>query len=64
MRGNLSNGAFVLAGVSAFAAINNVIGGVDRPGGIANNVGYVVGLFLLPVIFLIGGLVSWRKAKK
>ena len=55
---------FVLAGVSTFAAISNVIGGVDRPGGVASNIGYTVGLFILPVVFLVGGIAARAKGNK
>jgi hypothetical protein len=50
---------FVLAGVSAFAAVNHVVGAANPPGA-----AYIVGLSVLPIIFLVGGIASWRKAKK
>lgn len=55
---------FVIAGLAAIVAIINVVGGVNRPEGIENLVGYAVGSFLLPIAVLIGGLVMWGKAKK
>tara|TARA_B110000495_G_C22461537_1_gene287152 strand:- start:183 stop:377 length:195 start_codon:yes stop_codon:yes gene_type:complete len=55
---------FVIAGLAAIVAIINVVGGVNRPEGIENLVGYAVGSFLPPIAFLIGGLVMWGKAKK
>jgi len=55
---------FTLAGLAAIAALNNVINGANRPERIENLVGYAVGSFLVPIAFLIVGLVLWGKAKK
>ena len=55
---------FVFAALAAIAAVNNVLGGANRPEGIENLVGYAVGSFLLPIALLVGGLVLWGKAKK
>ena len=49
---------FVLAGVSTFAAIGIAINSGDRP------ITYTVGVFVLPVVFLVGGLTSLRKPQK
>ena len=55
---------FVIAALATIAAVNNIIGGANRPEGIENLVGYAVGAFLLPIVFLIGGLVLLGKSKK
>lgn len=55
---------FVIGGLALFVAINNMVGGANRPEGIENLVGYAAGSLLLPIVFLIGGLVMWGKAKK
>ena len=55
---------FVIAALATITAINNIIGGANRPEGIENLVGYAVGAFLLPIAFLIGGLVLLGKSKK
>ena len=55
---------FVIAAISTVTAINNLVGGANRPEGIENLVGYAVGAFLLPIAFLIGGLVLWGKSKQ
>ena len=55
---------FVIASLAAIAAVNSIIGGPNRPEGIENLVGYAVGAFLLPIAFLIGGLVLLGKSKK
>lgn len=56
---------FVLAAISTFVAVKNVfIDGANRPEGIENLVGYAVGAFLLPIAFLIGGLVLLEKSKR
>ena len=55
---------FVLAGLTTLVAIKNVfLGGENRPQEIENMVGYAVGAFLLPVAFLIIGLVLLNKVK-
>ena len=43
---------FVIAALATITAINNIIGGANRPEGIENLVGYAVGAFLLPIAFL------------
>jgi nucleoside permease NupC len=55
---------FVMAALATIIAVNNIIGGANRPEGIENLVGYAVGAFLLPIAFLIGGLVLLDKSKK
>ena len=55
---------FVIAALSAIAAINNIIGGANRPEGAENLVGYAVGSFLVPIAFLVGGLLMLGKSKK
>ena len=55
---------FVIAALAAIAAINNIIGGANRPEGVENLVGYAVGNFLPPIAFLIGGLVLLGKSRE
>ena len=55
---------FALAGLSAVAGVNNIIGGANRPEGVENLVGYAVGSFLLPIVSLIVGIVLWGKSKR
>ena len=54
---------FVLAGLTALIAIKNVFA-ENRPTDTSRLLGYVVGSFLLPLIFLIIGLVLHKKSKQ
>ena len=55
---------FVIAALAMIVAIQNVVGGANRPEGAENLVGYAVGSFLIPIALLIVGLILWGKAKK
>ncbi|MFN3189541.1 MAG: hypothetical protein ACE361_03375 [Aureliella sp.] len=55
---------FVIAALATVSAVNNIIGGTNRPEGIENLVGYAVGAFIVPIAFLIVGLVLLGKSKK
>lgn len=55
---------FVIAVLAVIAAIQNVVGGANRPESAEDLVGYAVGSFLLPVVLLIVGLIFWGKANK
>ena len=55
---------FVIAALAMIAAVQNVVGGANRPEEMENLVGYAVGSFLVPATFLIVGLALWGKAKK
>ena len=55
---------FILAGLGTLSAINTVVvDGPNRPDEFENLVGYAVGAFLVPLAFLIIGLVLWNKAR-
>ncbi len=45
-------------------AISNLMDSAKHPESFEEFVGYTVGLFLFPVLFLICGLILWRKSKK
>ncbi|MEW4489723.1 hypothetical protein AB1L42_16700 [Thalassoglobus sp. JC818] len=53
---------FILAAVLTTSALS-AIGRGDPRGGLAYKIGYVFGLFLLPTIFLIGGLIARKSSK-
>ena len=55
---------FILAGLSAFVATRNVIEKFQAGGGSSSDIGYAVGAFLLPVLFLAGGLIAHRRTRK
>ena len=53
---------FVLAALTGLVAVQNAVTGPNRPEGLENVVGYVVGLFLVPIALLIVGLILWGKS--
>jgi hypothetical protein len=53
---------FVVAALAGLVAVQNVMGGANRPEGADNVIGYAVGSFLVPVALLIGGLILWGKS--
>lgn len=55
---------FVFSALTTAAAVHNIMRQMNESEGGANFVGYVVGAALLPIVFLIGGIVLLRKAKK
>lgn len=57
---------FVLAGLSTLVAINHVFldSEANAPQEVEHLVGYAVGAFMLPMAFLLVGLVLWNKSKK
>ncbi len=55
---------FVIAALATIAAVNNVVGGANRPEGTENVVGYAVGSFLVPIALCIVGLILWGKSPK
>ena len=54
---------FVIAVLATISAINNIIRAAQSGQAFENFVGYVVGASLVPLIFLIGGLVLFSKSK-
>jgi hypothetical protein len=55
---------FALAALGTIVAVNNVVGGANRPEGAENVFGYAVGSFLVPVVLLIVGLILWGKSAR
>ena len=55
---------FVIAALGTVAALTNMVGGANRPEGAENVVGYAVGSFLVPLVFLIVGLILWGKSAR
>lgn len=53
---------FVFSVISTLTGARNVLAGANRPERGDLFVSYVVGSFLLPVVFLIVGLILWQKA--
>ena len=61
----MRTGAVICFGIAALGtiiAVKNVTGGPNRPEGPEGQVGYVVGLFLIPAVLLIVGLILWGKS--
>jgi len=54
---------FVLAALSALSAVRNVLGQINQAESSVALAGYVVGAFMVPLVFLIGGLVLLKKSK-
>jgi hypothetical protein len=55
---------FVLAVLGVVAAIIALVRRENRPEGVAGMIAYAVAAFLLPIAFLIGGLVLLKKSRK
>ncbi len=53
---------FGIAALTAVVAVQNVVGGANRPEEMENLVGYAVGSFLVPVVLLIVGLILLGKS--
>jgi hypothetical protein len=53
---------FIIAILVGLVALQNVMGGPNRPGEIEHTVGYAVGAFLVPLAVLIVGVILWRRS--
>ena len=53
---------FIIAILVGLIAMQNVMGGANRPGELEHTVGYAVGAFLVPIAMLIVGVVLWRRS--
>ena len=54
---------FVVAALAGLAAVQNLVGGPNRPDQPEDLVGYAVGSLLVPVVLLIVGLILWGKSR-
>ena len=55
---------FVIAVLAGASAINNIIRAANRADAAPEHLaGYAVGALLVPIIFLIGGLMLFKKSK-
>ena len=59
-----ANVCFVIAALATVSAVRTIMDGANRPEGIENLVGYAVGALLVPMAFLIVGLLLLEKSKK